>query len=62
MLVALLSVSAVLRSREEFLRLTYPLEGNYARWPRASTPDPQQVPLRLTGWERELPGSHDLGY
>ena len=41
-------------------QLTYPLEGNYARWPRASTPDPQQVPLRLTGWERELPGSHEV--
>ena len=41
-------------------QLTYPLEGNYVRWPRASTPDRRQVPLRSTGWERELPGSHEV--
>ena len=43
-------------------QLTYPLEGNYARWPRASTPDRRQDPLRSTGRERELPGvqSHRL--
>ena len=41
-------------------QLTYPLEGNYARWPRASTPDRQQVPLRSKGWERELPGGREV--
>ena len=41
-------------------QLTYPLEGNYARWPRASTPDRRQAPLRSTGWERELPGGREV--
>ena len=42
-------------------QLTYPLEGNYVRWPRASTPDRRQVPLRLAGHERDLPGVRERG-
>ena len=29
-------------------QLTYPLEGNYVRWPRASTPDRWHAPMRYT--------------
>jgi len=36
-------------------QLTYPLEGNYVRWPRASTPDRRQVP---PGYSNDSPSVH----
>ena len=37
-------------------QLTYPLEGNYVRWPRASTPDRRQV---RPGWSSDGPSVHE---